>query len=592
MRRHFPWSVVFIASALLALAAVPVWLGEQVAEVNAEISEVLEPARNVAADLATTYARQMSRFQEYLLTGSPQARGRYQALLAVEREQFAELRAHLEQMEVAELPNVPGAREMILPLVERATAWQFEHRRALESPEAIQGYLPLLAADLARYEQVLRASQNLREALNREVEAGQARMAATRDLQSTLTSVLVIMALLATLAVGRLARKLSSAVEEATVRREDAVRARREIDAVLEATAEGVLGLDLEGRVISLNQAGARLLGFTEEDARGRPFHAVLHAGAPEPETAAELPEARAIRRALLEGRAVDGVDGQVHPRRGGVVEVRWSLRPLVDGLDVRGAVVTLTDMREVRAAEQALRKAMKAREETMAVVGHDLRSPLSSISAAAELLLDVPLPEDRRRLQLESIQSAADRMNRLIGDLMDLTRIDSGGLRVSARRAALPPILERALRLAEPRAAREGIRLIRGWEGDLPPVAMDEHRILQVLSNLISNAIRYTDRGGRVEVGADPGSKVMEVWVADDGTGIDPEDLPHLWDPFWQPDRDRQARQEGAGLGLAIVKGIVEAHGGKVRVESRTGEGSRFSFTLPLESPPATPPA
>lgn len=226
-----------------------------------------------------------------------------------------------------------------------------------------------------------------------------------------------------------------------------------------------------------------------------------------------------------------------------------------------------------------------------MAVVGHDLRSPLSSIAAAAELLLDVPLPEDRRRLQLESIQSAAERMTRLIGDLMDLTRIDAGGLRVSLREAELPPILERALRLAEPRAAQDGVRLVRGWSEGLPAVRLDDHRILQVLSNLIANALRYTHRGGCVEVGAARSEGEVEVWVRDDGSGIASEDLPYLWDPFWQPDRDRQARQEGAGLGLAIVKGIVEAHGGEVRVRSTPGEGSRFAFTLPRSGAPATPP-
>lgn len=230
-----------------------------------------------------------------------------------------------------------------------------------------------------------------------------------------------------------------------------------------------------------------------------------------------------------------------------------------------------------------------------MAVVGHDLRSPLSSIAAAAELLLDIPLPVERRRFQLESIQAAADRMNRLIGDLLDLARIDAGGLRVATREAEICPLLERAMRLAEPRAARGGVTLVPRWEAPLPRVMVDDHRILQVLSNLVSNALRYTEEGGRVEVGAAPVPEGVEVWVQDTGSGIDAEDLPHLWDPFWQPDRDRKARREGAGLGLAIVKGIVAAHGGTVRVESVPGEGSRFSFTLPgagdSASAPATPP-
>lgn len=575
MKRRFPWSVLFIATSLLALAAVPVWLGQRVGEVDREISQVLEPARGLTADLATTHARQMSRFQEYLLTGSLAARSRYEALLEVERVQLGRLTGVLEESDL-------GLREMALPLGRWATQWQVEHQWVLEDPERRTEFLVDLTADLERYDRLLGASDALREALNRAVAEGELRMQDTRRLQSTIATVLVIMALLATLAVGRLARGLANAVDEATVRREDAVRARRQVDAILAATAEAILGLDLDGRVTSLNQAATRLLGFSEEDARGRPVHQVLHAGAPDPDQAEALPEARGIVDALREGRLVVGTDGQVHPRRGGVAEVRWSLRPMVDGRQVRGGVLTLTDMREVREADRALRKAVRAREETMAVVGHDLRSPLSSIAAAAELLLEVPLAEDRRKAQLESIQAAAERMNRLIGDLLDVARIEEGGLPLTLREVDAPSILERALRLAVPRAARQGVTLTSDWSRPLPTVRADEHRIHQVLANLVTNALRYTGEGGTVEVGAAPSPNGVEIWVRDSGSGIAPEDLPHLWNPFWQPERDRKARAEGAGLGLAIVKGIVEAHGGEVRAESTLGEGSRFSFTLP----------
>jgi signal transduction histidine kinase len=222
-------------------------------------------------------------------------------------------------------------------------------------------------------------------------------------------------------------------------------------------------------------------------------------------------------------------------------------------------------------------------------VVGHDLRSPLSTIAASAELLRDIPLPADRRQLQLESILNAAERMNRLIGDLMDLARIDAGRLPVTVREVDLEPLLERALLLAEPRADRDGVSLVRGWKNTLPRVMADDHRVLQVLANLVTNALRYTEAGGAVEVGATPGERMVEIWVRDTGTGIATDDLPHLWDPFWQPERDRKARTEGAGLGLAIVKGIVEAHGGEVRVVSALGQGSRFAFTLSVAGRPAS---
>lgn len=618
-RAPFIWSVAFIATSLVALAAVPVWLGRQVTAVEQEITRILEPARNLAADLATTHARQMSRFQEYLLTGSLESRSRYEALRTVEREQLQELEDYLREMD-------PRVREVALPLRDRAAQWQVAHLDVLEDPGSREAYLSELGDDLELYEAVLQASAELRAALNREVEAEQADMDRIRGRQARITGVLVLLALAATVAVGSLARRLGGAVDEATRRREDAVRARREIDAILEATAEAVLGLNLEGKVISLNQAGCRLLGFTEEDARDRDVREVLFAGesvSPDPEpgrgsagsegdpglsrdpNGTRPPEPGEIllgriSAALREGRSVDGLDGVVHPRRGEPVEVRWSLRPLVDGTVVRGAVVTLTDVREVRAAERALRKAIRAREETMAVVGHDLRSPLNSIAAAAELLLEVPLPEERRRNQLVFMEEAADRMNRIIGDLLDVARIDAGGLHVNARKVLLPPMLRSAVRLAQPPARKKRVELESSWPADLPAVRADEHRILQVLGNLISNALRYTPSGGRVAVGAVPSDGMVEVWVRDSGSGIDLGHLPHLWDPFWQPERDRKARSQGAGLGLAIVKGIVEAHGGSVRAQRTPAGGSRFSFTLPLADaaelprpsmPPAAPP-
>ncbi|MEJ2540804.1 MAG: PAS domain-containing sensor histidine kinase, partial [Gemmatimonadota bacterium] len=467
----------------------------------------------------------------------------------------------------------------LAPALEAATAWQLRHSAALESAEGRIAYTEDLATGMASYEELLLALEHVRETLDDDLAQA---LEELREIEKTETRTRWLLALMAFPALGLvflLSYRLSVAVAEATARREDEIRARREIDAVLEATAEAVLGLDLDRMVIRLNKAGCRLLGFTEEDALGRPFQDVLHAGLPTLEERRDRPEARAIRSAMDAGAAVNSMDGEVHPRRGEEVEVQWSLRPLVDGRDVRGAVVTVTDMREVRSAERALRKAVQAREETLAVVGHDLRSPLGSISAGAELLLDVPLSEEKKRRQLELIRSAAERMNRLIQDLMDVARMDSGGFQVLARRGELASALELAMSHSEASARQAQVELIRAWPPSLPPVWLDEHRVAQVVDNLVSNALRYTPAGGSVEVGAAILDHGVEVWVRDTGSGIAREDLEHLWDPFWRPEG---SDTDGSGLGLAIVRGIVEAHGGQVAVESRPGEGSRFSFTLP----------
>jgi signal transduction histidine kinase len=246
--------------------------------------------------------------------------------------------------------------------------------------------------------------------------------------------------------------------------------------------------------------------------------------------------------------------------------------------------------MTAVREAEEALRAAVRAREETLAVVSHDLRNPLGSISASAELLQEVSLGPDKLRMQLGFIQRAADRGNRLIDDLLDVSRIDAGVLAVRPARCAVAPLVDEAVAAVASRAMERSLDLHVRVPPDLPDLWADRDRMLQVLGNLLGNALRHTPQGGRIDVEAGlAGGDDVDLSVADTGPGIAEEDRAHLFDRFWR--RDRAARS-GAGLGLAIVKGIVEAHGGHVTVESVEGQGSRFRVTIPTAVPsgPATP--
>ncbi len=586
MMRRIPWAVFFVAFVLFAQALLPIRTTEVLEEQNRLISERLRPLQTTVAELTTTYVRQQSRLQEYLLTESN-----------VVREQLNQLRARENRL-LDSLTDAVRADSALYPIqldmgpvVEAATRWQVRHSTALEDGAGRAQYIADLSTGLESYEDLLLALDDLRRTIDGEIGRAVDDLRAIEQTETWTRGILAAMALLALTLVFFISRRLSRAVAEATARGAYSAEARREIDAVLEATDEAVLGLDLDRMVIRLNATGARLLGLTEEDARGRPFQDVLHAGLSSGEARANRPESRAIRRAMEAGEAVRSLDGQVHPRGGEPVAVRWSLRPLVDGREVRGAVVTVSDMREVRRAEMALRRAVQAREETLAVVGHDLRSPLASIAAGAELLLDVPLPPAKQRRQLTLIRSAADRMNRLIQDLMDIARMDSGGFQVMARRGELASALDMALAHSETQAKQAGVTLTRAWPPSLPSVWLDEDRIVQVVDNLVTNALRHTPGGGEVEVGAAVQDGGVEVWVRDSGSGIAEEALEHLWDPFWRPEG---SSDEGAGLGLTIVRGIVEAHGGTVSVESVPGKGSRFSFTLQgmgRSALPATPP-
>jgi hypothetical protein len=232
---------------------------------------------------------------------------------------------------------------------------------------------------------------------------------------------------------------------------------------------------------------------------------------------------------------------------------------------------------RERRARGEA-EAASRARDDILGVVAHDLRNPLTAISMYASLLLEMPRDADTQRGQLRTVLELTDQMNRLIQDLLDASRIEAGQLRVHPAPLRLPPLLADAAEMVRMAAADRGVSLRVQAADGLPPVLADRDRVLQVLSNLLGNAVKFTPRGGDVLVRASAGGGGVEVSVADTGVGIPPEQLPHVFDRFWQGD----ARRKGAGLGLAIARGIVEAHGGRIRAESDPGRGSTFTFTLP----------
>jgi signal transduction histidine kinase len=168
--------------------------------------------------------------------------------------------------------------------------------------------------------------------------------------------------------------------------------------------------------------------------------------------------------------------------------------------------------------------------------------------------------------------------MDRLIRDLLDLSASDAGKLRVDMRSERLEPVLEEALVLFTTVAGEREISLGTGGVPLGREVRCDRERVLQVLSNLVGNAVRFAPRGGHVRIEVASSEREVAIAVRDDGPGIPPEDLPHVFDRYWRRDSRR-----GTGLGLAIARGIVEAHGGRIHVESAVGRGSTFTFTLPL---------
>ena len=267
-----------------------------------------------------------------------------------------------------------------------------------------------------------------------------------------------------------------------------------------------------------------------------------------------------------------------------------WLLaRGKVFGRDERGQptrmVGTAFDITARKRAEEALRlseaaakQATQARDDILGVVAHDLRNPLSAIASLAEVLR----VKGAEREVGEEIAAAANRMNRLIGDLLDVTMMEAG--RISLKRERLPAseIITDALEGQTPLASSASLELRLETAPELPDISADRDRLLQVFENLIGNAIKFTKPGGRITLGATtrPGEVIFSV--SDTGRGIASTHVPHVFDRFWQaPGTERR----GMGFGLSIVKGIVEAHGGRAWVQSSPGQGSTFFFTIPTSA-------
>jgi len=234
---------------------------------------------------------------------------------------------------------------------------------------------------------------------------------------------------------------------------------------------------------------------------------------------------------------------------------------------------------RESRAEAEA---AVRARDEVMRIVSHDLGNSLSAISINAAVLLRT-FSEDGdadARGRISDIRRVAQLAQRLRQDLLDVACIEAGRLSLELEQHDPGELVEEAVGDLAPVAAERGVALRTELRPRLPPVHADRERVLQVLANLVGNAVKFTGEGGWVAVGAEVRGEEVVVRVSDNGAGISAEDLPHVFDRFWQA---RRTRRGSAGLGLAIAKGIVEGHGGRISAESRPGEGSTFSFTLPV---------
>ena len=334
---------------------------------------------------------------------------------------------------------------------------------------------------------------------------------------------------------------------------DDLRREREESHTLLESLSDGVLAADQRGVVISANAAARRLLGYGATE-RLPPLAELFHHRTH-----------RALMREVLAGGVVERRELDLGGRT-----VVISARPLEGG----GTLLVLSDVTDLRRLETI-------RRDFVANVSHELKTPLTAIAGYAETLAsEAPGDSDAARFA-EIIVDHARRMQRLVDDLLDLSRIESGGWQPEPEPVAIEPAARDAWSPFAERAAERRVEFDTAVTDSAGTIQVDPDALRQIFTNLFDNALRHTAPGGRVRVLATPANDDVIVRVSDTGTGISAEHLPRIFERFYRVDPGRSREEGGTGLGLAIVKHLVEAHGGSVSAESELGRGTTILLTF-----------
>ena len=628
--------VVFIIVSLLSLVVLPLVVSNKTATMRGEITRFAEPARRSANEIQTGLSGELDKIIAFQVTGQPQYRADFYALVA---RQEASRRTLLTL-----LPLLDDELERDLnALFIQTSRWH----SAVVAGEFLTRQLPhevfltRLFESHAVYEKSLHAASELEAQLQIAIEQRLRRIRDAEKINLWLTIVLTLLALTSALLVAGLGRQMRLLAREAMSRRTEAERETLEAQRAREA-AEGeerraafiaaagqelAASLDYEqtlttlARLIVPNLAESCLIDIAEADGALRRA-AVAHRN-PEDELVmrsqvgtvrTEIPEALVRIMQAGEATLVGAASSLSEYANGTVVDAQsrtMVFLPLVSrGQTIGVAAATSTATKPFSREDLALftevarraslaidnarlylesQQAVRAREEVLAIVSHDLRNPLNAVTLGSSLLQmsKTLAPDDRE--QVETIEVSARRRARLIEDLLDVTRLEGGKrLPIQPETVPVPDLISETEDLFRAQAAVSSVTLLFDVAPDLAPVRADRHRVLQIMSNLIGNSLKFTPPGGTISVRARAEDGFVLFTIRDTGPGIPREHLHDIFSPYWQAKR---AERLGAGLGLPIAKGIVEAHGGRIWVESEPGAGTAFYFTLPAAEGTATSP-
>jgi PAS domain S-box-containing protein len=337
--------------------------------------------------------------------------------------------------------------------------------------------------------------------------------------------------------------------------------ARRE-KALLHNSLDVICSIDGNGRFVEVSPASYQVLGYLPDELMGRAY---LDFVVPE-----DLEKTQAIAAEIIAGKPASGFENRYTRKDGSQIDILWSATWSNTEQLMFCVGRDNTERKEVE----------RLKNEFVATVSHELRTPLTSLRGFSEILLRKACSPEKQRQYLTIIQNESKRLTNLINDFLDLQRIESGRQNYSFEPIDLTPILHETAALFAKADSQHSIRV--EVADFLPDVKADGDRIRQVLSNLVSNAIKYSPAGGEVVISASQQEAVVQISVSDQGLGITPEAIPRLFTKFYRVDSANTRKIGGTGLGLALAKEIVEAHDGQIWVESEFEQGSTFCFTLP----------
>jgi len=361
--------------------------------------------------------------------------------------------------------------------------------------------------------------------------------------------------------------------------------ATRQRELILESVGDGICGIDLDGRLTFINQAGARAVGYTPEELTGRDLHDTLHHTHADgtPYSKSTSPILQSMRR----HESIRMRDEVFWRKNGTPIPVEYSASPLIEDGQISGMVVAFQDVSERRRLE-------RMKDEFISTVSHELRTPLTSLRASLGLIASGSLDKrpEKQHQMVEMAIGNCDRLVRLVNDILDFDSVEKGKLPLQREPVEAVDLLRRAADVAHNAATQARI----SFRIDAAPVTVlaDTERILQVLNELVSNALKFSPPQTQIRLTAQPvsadasGSNEVCFAVEDQGRGIAPEKLERIFERFQQGDASDSRALGGTGLGLALCRSMVEQHGGRIWAESEPGKGSRFLFTLPAA--PASP--